>query len=114
MAPTMPRTRLHCSNGHWPRAWLSFRVRRFPRRDGSPTRCACASPRHRPTGLTKESPGFAARSTCSRRADRMGVSAAEQAVLDRIDESRLVELTTSLVRTAGQNPPGDEAATVHV
>jgi acetylornithine deacetylase/succinyl-diaminopimelate desuccinylase-like protein len=44
----------------------------------------------------------------------MGVSAAEQAVLDRIDERRLVELTTSLVRAAGQNPPGDEAATVHV
>jgi acetylornithine deacetylase/succinyl-diaminopimelate desuccinylase-like protein len=44
----------------------------------------------------------------------MGVSAAEQAVLDRIDESSLVELTTSLVRAGGQNPPGDEAATVHV
>jgi acetylornithine deacetylase/succinyl-diaminopimelate desuccinylase-like protein len=44
----------------------------------------------------------------------MGVTAAEQAVLDRIDESSLVELTTSLVRAAGQNPPGDEAATVHV
>jgi acetylornithine deacetylase/succinyl-diaminopimelate desuccinylase-like protein len=44
----------------------------------------------------------------------MGVSAAEQAVLDRIDENSLVELTTSLVRAAGQNPPGEEAATVHV
>jgi len=44
----------------------------------------------------------------------MGVSAAEQAVLDRIDESWLVQLTTSLVRAAGQNPPGDEAATVAV
>jgi acetylornithine deacetylase/succinyl-diaminopimelate desuccinylase family protein len=44
----------------------------------------------------------------------MGVSAAEQAVLDRIDESWLVELTRSLVRAAGQNPPGEEAATVHV
>jgi len=44
----------------------------------------------------------------------MGVSAAEQAVLDRIDESSLVELTTSLVRADGQNPPGEEAATVHV
>jgi acetylornithine deacetylase/succinyl-diaminopimelate desuccinylase-like protein len=44
----------------------------------------------------------------------MGVSAAEQAVLDRIDESSLVELTTSLVRAAGQNPPGEEASTVHV
>jgi acetylornithine deacetylase len=42
------------------------------------------------------------------------VSAAEQAVLDRIDEGQLVELTTSLVRAAGQNPPGEEAATVHV
>jgi acetylornithine deacetylase len=44
----------------------------------------------------------------------MGVSAAEQAVLDRIDEGSLVELTSSLVRAAGQNPPGEEAATVHV
>jgi acetylornithine deacetylase/succinyl-diaminopimelate desuccinylase-like protein len=44
----------------------------------------------------------------------VGVSAAEQAVLDRIDEVWLVELTTSLVRAAGQNPPGEEAATVHV
>jgi acetylornithine deacetylase len=44
----------------------------------------------------------------------VGVSAAEQAVLDRIDEGWLVELTTSLVRAAGQNPPGEEAATVGV
>ncbi len=44
----------------------------------------------------------------------MGVSAAEQAVLDRIDEASLVDLTTALVRAAGQNPPGEEAATVHV
>jgi len=44
----------------------------------------------------------------------MGVSAAEQAVLDRIDEGWLIELTTSLVRAAGQNPPGEEAATVAV
>jgi acetylornithine deacetylase/succinyl-diaminopimelate desuccinylase family protein len=44
----------------------------------------------------------------------MGVSAAEQAVLDRIDEASLVDLTTALVRAAGQNPPGDEAATVNV
>jgi acetylornithine deacetylase len=44
----------------------------------------------------------------------MGVSAAEQAVLDRIDERSLVELTASLVRAAGQNPPGEEAATVQV
>jgi Peptidase family M20/M25/M40 len=44
----------------------------------------------------------------------MGVSAAEQEVLGRIDESRLVELTTALVRAAGQNPPGEEAATVEV
>jgi acetylornithine deacetylase/succinyl-diaminopimelate desuccinylase-like protein len=44
----------------------------------------------------------------------VGVSAAEQAVLDRIDESWLVDLTTSLVRAAGQNPPGEEATTVTV
>ena len=43
----------------------------------------------------------------------MGVSVAEQAVLDRIDEEALVALTTALVR-AGQNPPGEEAATVNV
>ncbi len=43
----------------------------------------------------------------------MGVSAAEQAVLDGIDEASLVELTTALVR-AGQNQPGEEAATVNV
>jgi len=40
------------------------------------------------------------------------ISTAEQAVLDRIDETRLVELTQSLLRAPGQNPPGDEAATV--
>jgi acetylornithine deacetylase len=44
----------------------------------------------------------------------MGVSVAEQKVLDRIDSGSLVELTASLVRAAGQNPPGDEAATVRV
>jgi acetylornithine deacetylase/succinyl-diaminopimelate desuccinylase-like protein len=44
----------------------------------------------------------------------MAVSAAEQAVLDRIDEGSLVELTTSLVQARGQNPPGEEAATVEV
>ncbi len=44
----------------------------------------------------------------------MGVSAAEQAVLDGIDEASLVDLTTALVRAAGQNPPGGEAATVNV
>jgi acetylornithine deacetylase/succinyl-diaminopimelate desuccinylase-like protein len=40
------------------------------------------------------------------------ISAAEQAVLSRIDETILVELTQSLLRATGQNPPGDEAATV--
>jgi acetylornithine deacetylase/succinyl-diaminopimelate desuccinylase family protein len=44
----------------------------------------------------------------------MAVSAAEQAVLDRIDKGSLVELTTSLVQARGQNPPGEEAATVEV
>ncbi|HEX3283652.1 MAG TPA: M20 family metallopeptidase [Mycobacterium sp.] len=44
----------------------------------------------------------------------MPVSAAERAVLDKIDENHLVELTRSLVRAAGQNPPGEEAATVAV
>jgi acetylornithine deacetylase/succinyl-diaminopimelate desuccinylase-like protein len=42
------------------------------------------------------------------------ISAAEQAVLDRIDETWLVELTQSLLQATGQNPPGDEAATVAV
>jgi acetylornithine deacetylase/succinyl-diaminopimelate desuccinylase-like protein len=44
----------------------------------------------------------------------MGVPAAERAVLDRIDEASLVDLTTALVRATGQNPPGGEAATVNV
>ncbi|TDO43293.1 acetylornithine deacetylase [Kribbella sp. VKM Ac-2527] len=44
----------------------------------------------------------------------MTISAAEQAVLDRIDETWLVELTQSLLQATGQNPPGDEAATVAV
>ncbi len=43
-----------------------------------------------------------------------GISAAEQAVLDRIDERWLVGLTQSLLRATGQNPPGGEAATVAV
>ena len=42
----------------------------------------------------------------------MSVSAAERAVLDKIDEAALVELTRSLLRATGQNPPGEEAATV--
>ena len=40
------------------------------------------------------------------------ISAAEHAVLDRIDESLLVRLTQKLLQAAGQNPPGEEAATV--
>jgi acetylornithine deacetylase len=44
----------------------------------------------------------------------MGVSAAERSVLDKIDEHHLIELTRSLVRADGQNPPGQEAATVAV
>lgn len=44
----------------------------------------------------------------------MAVSPAEQAVLDKIDESQLVELTRSLIRAHGQNPPGEEATTVAV
>jgi acetylornithine deacetylase len=44
----------------------------------------------------------------------VSVSATEQAVLDKIDEAALVTLTRSLVQAAGQNPPGEEAATVAV
>ena len=44
----------------------------------------------------------------------MSVSAAERAVLDKIDQTALVELTSSLLRATGQNPPGEEAATVAV
>ncbi|TWD83348.1 acetylornithine deacetylase [Kribbella amoyensis] len=44
----------------------------------------------------------------------MTISSAEQAVLDTIDEAWLVDLTQSLLRATGQNPPGDEAATVAV
>ncbi|QNE22054.1 M20 family metallopeptidase [Kribbella qitaiheensis] len=42
----------------------------------------------------------------------MSLSGTEQAVLDRIDEDLLVRTTQSLLRATGQNPPGDEAATV--
>ncbi|MFG1623032.1 M20 family metallopeptidase [Kribbella sp. NPDC049227] len=44
----------------------------------------------------------------------MSVTPAEQAVLDRIDEELLVRVTADLVRATGQNPPGEEAATVAV
>jgi acetylornithine deacetylase len=44
----------------------------------------------------------------------IGVSAAERAVLDRVDEEWLVALTQSLLQATGQNPPGGEAATVAV
>lgn len=44
----------------------------------------------------------------------MAVSTSERAVLDKIDEDQLVELTRSLVRAHGQNPPGEEATTVAV
>lgn len=42
------------------------------------------------------------------------ITPAEQEVLDRIDEAALLELTKSLLQATGQNPPGDEAATVAV
>ncbi len=44
----------------------------------------------------------------------MSVTPAEQAVLDRIDEDLLVRVTAELLRAPGQNPPGEEAATVAV
>jgi acetylornithine deacetylase len=44
----------------------------------------------------------------------VAVSTAERTVLDKIDEDQLVELTRSLVRAQGQNPPGEEATTVAV
>jgi acetylornithine deacetylase len=42
------------------------------------------------------------------------ITSAEQVVLDRIDGDRLVQLTQRLLKAAGQNPPGEEAATVAV
>ena len=64
-------------------------LRRSPRPADSPTRCGCASPRPRPTGSAK---GVArlrrAVDRARRRADRRVVSAAEPAVLDKIDEAR--------------------------
>ena len=39
---------------------------------------------------------------------------AEQSVLDRIDEELLVRVTCELLQATGQNPPGEEAATVAV
>ncbi|MEU4287680.1 M20 family metallopeptidase [Kribbella sp. NPDC026596] len=44
----------------------------------------------------------------------MNVTPTEQAVLDRIDEELLVRVTVELLQARGQNPPGDEAATVAV
>ncbi|MGW6198319.1 M20 family metallopeptidase [Kribbella sp. NPDC055110] len=44
----------------------------------------------------------------------MSLTPAEQKVLDRIDEDLLVQITQDLVRAPGQNPPGEEAATVAV
>jgi acetylornithine deacetylase len=44
----------------------------------------------------------------------MSLTPAEQKVLDRIDEELLVRITQDLLRAPGQNPPGDEAATVAV
>lgn len=44
----------------------------------------------------------------------MSVTPAEQAVLDRIDQDLLVRVTAELLRAPGQNPPGEEAATVAV
>jgi acetylornithine deacetylase len=40
------------------------------------------------------------------------ITPAEQAVLDRVDEQLLVRITQNLLRATGQNPPGEEAATV--
>jgi acetylornithine deacetylase/succinyl-diaminopimelate desuccinylase family protein len=42
------------------------------------------------------------------------VTDSERRVLDRIEESELVELTQRLVRAPGQNPPGEEATTAAV
>lgn len=44
----------------------------------------------------------------------MATTTAERAVLDKVDEHALVELARSLLRADGQNPPGEEAATVAV
>ncbi len=41
-------------------------------------------------------------------------SAEEQRLLDQIDEDLLLRVCTALVRATGQNPPGEEAATVAV
>ena len=91
-----------------PRGSRSSRAPRSRRPAGSPTRCGCVSPPPRPTGSTRESPGCAAPWTCSGRTD-VPPTAAERAVLDKIDEEQLVELTRSLLRAEGQNPPGEEA-----
>jgi len=42
------------------------------------------------------------------------ISADEQRLLARIDEDLLLRVCTALVRATGQNPPGEEAATVAV
>ncbi|GAA1552167.1 M20 family metallopeptidase [Kribbella sancticallisti] len=40
------------------------------------------------------------------------ITSREQSVLDRIDEDLLVRITQNLLQATGQNPPGEEAATV--
>jgi acetylornithine deacetylase len=44
----------------------------------------------------------------------MSLTPAEEKVLDRVDEDLLVRVTQELLRSPGQNPPGEEAATVAV
>jgi acetylornithine deacetylase/succinyl-diaminopimelate desuccinylase family protein len=44
----------------------------------------------------------------------MTLTSDEQSVLDRIDEGLLVRITSELLQATGQNPLGDEAATVAV
>ncbi|MEU4197406.1 M20/M25/M40 family metallo-hydrolase [Kribbella sp. NPDC026611] len=44
----------------------------------------------------------------------MSLTPAEAEVLSRIDEDQLVRLTRDLIQAPGQNPPGEEAATVRV
>ncbi|NEA36705.1 M20 family metallopeptidase [Streptomyces sp. SID13031] len=40
------------------------------------------------------------------------ITPAEQAVLDRVDSDLLIRITQRLLQATGQNPPGEEAATV--
>ena len=79
------------------------------------TPCGCASRPPRRTGSTRASPGCGAPSIWSRRADRRGrVRRRAGRVWTGSTRTLLVDVDPRLRAGHGQNPPGEEAATVAV